>query len=153
MRNLDTLAVLNVETGRVVWAVRGPWRRQHDADFLESGALLLYDNLGSLAKARVLEYDPRTQAINWSYPGEKNAPFQAFLRGTCQRLDNGNTLIVDPDHQRVVEIAPDKKRVWECACPVRPLMGMAVPFRCAITSARRYSPDLPFLKGQAHARP
>ncbi len=153
VRNLDVIAVLNVDTGRVVWAARGPWRRQHDATFLESGALLVYDNLGSLAQSRILEYDPRTQIVNWSYPGEQSEPFQAFLRGSSQRLGNGNTLIVDPDNQRILEVTPDQQCVWECSCPVRPLEEPALPFHCAITSARRYAPDLPFLKGEVRARP
>jgi hypothetical protein len=153
VRNLDALAVLNVDTGRVVWAARGPWRRQHDADFLDNGNLLVYDNLGSLAQSRVLEYNPQTQAIAWSYTGENSTPIQAFLRGTVDRLANGNTLIVDPDGQRILEVTPAKKRVWECCCPVHSQERDEDPFRGAITGARRYPADLPFLKGVPHARP
>ncbi len=50
MRNLDAIAVIDIEKSAVVWAVRGPWRRQHDAEFLDNGHMLLYDNLGSLAQ-------------------------------------------------------------------------------------------------------
>jgi hypothetical protein len=112
----------------------------------------VYDNLGSLARSRVLEYDPRTQAVDWSYTAENSTPFHAILRGACQRLDNGNTLIVNPDDQHIFEVTPDKKLVWECTCPVRPLEGPAFPFLCAITGARRYA-DLPFVKGGHRARP
>jgi hypothetical protein len=153
MRNLDAIAVLNIATGRVVWAARGPWRRQHDADFLENGRLLVYDNLGSLARTRVLEYDPRTQAVDWLYTGEDATSFQALLRGTAQRLGNGNTLLVNPDDRRILEMTAGKQRVWECSCPVRPPDGPDIPFLCAITGARRYPSNLPFLKGETHARP
>jgi hypothetical protein len=153
VRNIDVLAVLNVETGRVVWAARGPWRRQHDADFLDNGNLLVYDNLGSLAHSRVLEYNPQTQAVGWSYTDENSKPIQALLRGAVGRLANGNTLIVDPDEQRILEVTPEKRRVWECCCPVHAQEGDANPFHGAITGARRYPADLPFLKGESRARP
>jgi hypothetical protein len=153
LRNLDVLAMLNLDSGRVVWAARGPWRRQHDPSFLDNGRLLVYDNLGSLAHSRVLEYDPGTQAVEWCYSGENGTSFHAFLRGTAQRLDNGNTLIVEPDEQRIFEVTPDRQRVWECCCPVRPTTDPSVSFHCAITGARRYNRDLPFLKGATRARP
>jgi hypothetical protein len=152
-RNLDVIAVLSIETGRVVWAARGPWRRQHDSDFLDNGRLLVYDNLGSLVRSHVLEYDPRTQAVDWSYTGEQDAPFQASLRGTVQRLGNGNTLIVVPDDRRLFEVTPDKERVWDCSVPARLPEESVNPLRCNITGARRYTSDLLFTKGKANARP
>ena len=74
-RNLDALLVLDPDTGKIVWAARGPWRAQHDPSFLDNGHLLLFDNLGSPRGSRVLEYDPLTQAFPWTYPGENGRPF------------------------------------------------------------------------------
>ncbi len=77
LRNLDILAVVDVDAGSVVWAARGIWRLQHDPRFLKNGHLLLFDNNGSKKGCRVLEYDPIRQAIPWAYDGENPTPFRA----------------------------------------------------------------------------
>lgn len=47
MRSLNAIAVLDPETGTVVWGADGPWHVQHDAQFLDNGHLLIFDNIGS----------------------------------------------------------------------------------------------------------
>ncbi|MGH7169115.1 MAG: arylsulfotransferase family protein [Gemmataceae bacterium] len=143
VRHLDALVVLDPDCGKVVWAARGPWRAQHDPSFLDNGHLLLFDNLGSPRGSRVLEYDPRTQAFPWSYPGDKGTHFLSKIRGMSQRLPNGNTLVVNSDAGEVFEVAPDREVVWSCSC------GHTELYR-----ARRYTAEqLLFLRGNQHARP
>jgi Arylsulfotransferase (ASST) len=143
LRSLDALVVLDPDSGKIVWAARGPWHAQHDPSFLDNGHLLLFDNLGSPRGSRVLEYDPKTQAFPWLYPGEKNAPFLSRIRGMTQRLPNGNTLIVNSDGGEVFEVTPGQEIVWSCSCG-----------RVELNRARRYLPDqLVFLKGVERARP
>lgn len=142
----NTLTVIDPQTHSVVWASSGIWRGQHDAEFLDNGNILLYDNYGSPKGSRILEYDPRTQAIAWCYPRENSNFFRALSRGMKQRLPNGNTLIVDPDAGRLVEVTLNKECVWECLLPLSP--------GAAITGASRHACDkLTFLKGGSHARP
>jgi hypothetical protein len=142
MRHLDTIAVLDPQRGSVVWAARGPWRGQHDPQFLDNGHLLIFDNLGSPQGSRVLEYDPQTQAFPWSYSGENKGPFFTDERGMSQRLPNGNTLVVNSQGSELLEVTASKEVVWACSIP-----GF-------IHTARRYSPDkLHFLKGGQRARP
>jgi hypothetical protein len=74
-RTLHAIAVLDVGKRSVVWAARGPWRIQHDAEFLDNGHLLLYDNHGWNKGCRVIEYDPVTQAIPWVYSDADASPF------------------------------------------------------------------------------
>jgi hypothetical protein len=155
LRSLDTIAVLDRSTRCVVWAARGLWRSQHAAEFLDNGHLLLFDNLGRHDGARVLEYDPRTQAIPWSYFNENSTAFVAAVRGMSQRLPNGNTLIVDPENGRLFEVSQAKELVWECSFPSY-LVGQGQPIAspATITSARRYrTEDVIFLKGGPGARP
>jgi hypothetical protein len=141
-RNLDAIAVLDPDSGKIVWAARGPWRAQHDPAFLDNGHLLLFDNMGSPHGSRVLEYDPLTQSFPWSYPGRSGTPFYTRLRGKAQRLPNGNTLIVNSDGGEAFEVTPGDEVVWSCACGVE------------LKHARRYVLEqLPFLKGDQRARP
>jgi hypothetical protein len=145
LRNLDTLAVVDTHKRSVVWAARGIWRSQHDAEFLDNGHLLLYDNSGSIKGCRILEYDPLTQAVPWAYANENSTAFIPLNRGMKQRLPNDNTLIVDPDNGRMFEVTRGKELVWESFC------SRVV---AALTGARRYRPDeLTFLKGGVRARP
>ncbi len=141
-RHLDALMVLDPDSGKVVWAARGPWRAQHDPSFLDNGHLLLFDNHGSPAGSRVLEYDPQTQAFPWSYPGDVGKPFLSRIRGMCQRLPNGNTLIVNSDGGEMFEVTPERETVWSCSCG-----------QVELDRARRYMPEqLPFLESK-RARP
>jgi hypothetical protein len=154
LRTLHTLAVLDVRKRSVVWAALGPWRIQHDAEFLDNGHLLVFDNHGWHKGCRVIEYDPVTQAIPWVYSDADAGPFFAGFRGVKQRLPNGNTLIVDPDNRRIFEVTPGKELVWENFCPLPPVAPKQQAGTRAITGARRYgAEELTFLKGVARARP
>jgi hypothetical protein len=136
LRSLNTLAVLNPDTRKVVWAARGPWQAQHDPQFLDNGHILLFDNRGLGKHSRVLEYDPQTQAFPWSYAGENRGRFYTSERGMCQRLPNGNTLIMISEKGELLEVTPGKEVVWSRSIP-----------QGYISSARRYNPqELHFLK-------
>lgn len=146
LRGPSALIMLDPQTRQVVWAARGPWLFQHDAHFLDNGRLLFFDNFGSPVGARVLEYDPVTQAIDWWYGGKADASFTSTYRGGCQRLPNGNTLIVDAMRNRVFEVTADKDIAWEWfgRGPTAP-----IDVTDTLTYARRYTAaELPFLKGQ-----
>jgi hypothetical protein len=154
IRNVNTLAVVDPATRRVAWAGRGIWRIQHDAEFLDNGHLLIYDNLGLMDCSRILEYDPLTQAIPWACGNDDAISFKAHDRGMKQRLPNGNTLIVEPDTCRLLEVTLDKQLVWECICPLDAPAPRRSDRSQAITSARRYSRgELRFLRGDIHPRP
>jgi len=132
-RTSSTIALIDPEKREVVWAAIGPWRRQHDAQFLENGHLLIFDNCGTRDGPRVLEYDPVSQGIPWACgPDDFKRPIKATFRGGCQRLPNGNTLICDW-HRSVFEMTTNKQIVWESDVPGH-------------LRARRYFPEeLPFL--------
>jgi len=97
-----------------------------------AGNLLLFDNGGAAgygdpspispngdtiyqrATSRVLELDPVTLKLAWSY----SAPnFYSFNISGAQRLPNGNTLITEGTTGRVFEVTPDKDLVWEYVAP------------------------------------
>jgi hypothetical protein len=136
LRDIHALAVLDVELGSVVWATSGPWRAQHDPHFLDDGRILLFDNRGLANRSRVLEYDPRTQAFPWSYSGDSALRFFTNQGGMCQRLPNGNTLIVSSSEGKIIEVTRDQQLAWSAT-----IHGV-------VTSARRYARDeIKFLKG------
>jgi hypothetical protein len=123
LRNLDMLVVMDLESDTVVWALRGSWRKQHDAKTLPNGHILLFDNEGALmksGKSRVLEIDPTTGNVLWSFSGSDDDPLDSSdNRGGAQRLRNGNTLINESNAGRILEVTPDGSVVWEYINPVR----------------------------------
>ena len=143
LRGIDALAILDVPSRSIVWAVQGIWRGQHDPEFLENGHLLLFDNSGLGQISRVIEYDPITHGFPWSYTSEDSAPFVATQRGMKQHLPNGNVLIVDPDGGRLFEVNSAKSLVWEYGCPAQGDVPNAHAF---ITGVSRYpAGELKFL--------
>ncbi len=121
-RELNTLAVVDLDQEKIVWALRGSWIGQHDPRILPNGDILLFDNNGHFAPggaSRVIEVDPKTEAIVWSYSGDEAHPFHSVIRSGQQRLPNGNTLITESDGGRIFEVTPADKIVWEYVNPVR----------------------------------
>jgi hypothetical protein len=121
LRNLNLIAVLDRETFLVKWWMTGPFVRQHDPDFLPNGHLLVFDNRrGGPARefgfSRILEIDPATRRVVWSYTGSEREPFYTNIRGKQQLLPNGNVLVTEAHAGRVFELArgPDGDRIaWE----------------------------------------
>ncbi len=113
IRAFDAIAMLDLRTGTVEWLRTGEWRMQHEAQLVD-GRLLLFDNSGLGQQSRVLEIDPDTADVVWSYtaPG-----FYTRGAGAQQRLPNGNTLITESEGGRIIEVTTAGDIVWEYVNP------------------------------------
>jgi hypothetical protein len=118
LRNLDLVAVVDLEREEIVWALEGGWHLQHDPSLVAHGNLLLFDNLGLRGRSRVLELDPQSGGVVWSWAGP-GAGFTSQGMGGAQRLPNGNTIVTDSFGGRVFEVAPDGAVVWRFENPAR----------------------------------
>ena len=121
-REIGTLAIFDPGTGEIVWTMRGPWLRQHDPDLLANGNILLFDNQGNLGPGgmtRVIEVDPKSHRIVWTYAGTPQEPFESEVRSSEARLANGNTLITEFDGGRLLEVTRSGQIVWNYVNPVR----------------------------------
>ena len=116
VRNMNAIVVLDPKTERIVWALSDMWKEQHDAHVLDNGNLLVFDNQGQAGKSRVVEIDPVTQEIVWSFHKDD---FFSKTCGTSQRLPNGDTLITESNYGRAFEVQPDGTVVWEYYVPDR----------------------------------
>jgi hypothetical protein len=120
LRNNQTILVVDGETWKVKWTMTGPFLYAHDPDFLPNGHILLFDNRRTggtpqLGHSRIIEIDPATREIVWSYQGSEEEPFYTDIRGMQQLLPNGNILVVEAQRGRVFELArePESRIVWE----------------------------------------
>jgi hypothetical protein len=119
LRSLDLVAVLDPAKREIVWGLTGMWLRPHEPVLLANGRLLIFDNEGwrpnGTKASRVLELDPVSQQIQWSYGGPPT--FHSAVCGQGQRLPNGNTLITISTEGRVIEVTPGGRVVWEYLNP------------------------------------
>lgn len=113
LRNINVIAILDGETHEPLW-IWGPSNLtfQHHPTLLSDGTMLVFDN--GLEASRVLQIDPETGQIVWSYEADD---FFSATRGSNQRLPNGNTLITESDSGYVFEVTPEGERVWAWANP------------------------------------
>lgn len=122
LRNLDVVAVMNLNESSIKWAARGPWHMQHDAQMLANGNLLIFDNRGDSYRggaSRILEVDPQTLGIQWRYPTASDDPLYTVVCGSVQRLANGNTLISETNNGRILEVTRSGEIVWDYRIPER----------------------------------
>jgi hypothetical protein len=145
MKNLNAVAILDGETSAVLW-LWGPTNLTlpHHSTIVEDGGVLLFDN--GIARSQIVQVDPRTDAVTWRY-APRDQDFFSGIRGACQRLPNGNTLVTLSQTGYALEVTPSGRTVWKFANPaVRP-----DGFRDGIYRMTRYPGSaLPFVgTGQA----
>jgi len=124
IRQLSALVAIEVnegfDGGVARWWKRGAWSKQHEATALANGTILLFDNEGAgEAHSRVIEVDPTSGEIVWSYEGPPGVTFFSRVGGTCHRLLNGNTLVVESTAGMAYEVKRDGTCVWTFASPHR----------------------------------
>jgi hypothetical protein len=136
-RHQDRIAIMDLDRREVVWSwgggvLSGP----HDAQWLENGNILVFDNGLARGWSRVLELDPDSANIVWEYGDPERNRFFTLSKGSSQRLPNGNTLIADSDNGRAFEVTPQGETVWEFVTPHTVEDGR----RAAIVRIRRVPP-------------
>jgi len=119
MRYLNTVAIVDLHQNRIVWALTGLWQEQHQPILLDSGHLLVFDNIGPGQYSQVVEIEPRTQKIVWVANKQTGHYFYSRTCGSNQRLRNGNTLITVSDRGRAFEITTEGLIAWEYYNPHR----------------------------------
>lgn len=142
LRDINTLAIIDMGKKEVVWAMTGYWEMQHDAKFLPDGTIALFDNSGlawnQKPYSRALIIDPASGKHVWSYASTSRPPFVSLFHGRIQPLPNGNMLVTSSLQRRVFEVTRDKEIIWEYRSPPEE--------KEPILSALRYEKhELPFL--------
>ena len=154
----NTVAIIDRATGSLKWhwGDTGELAHQHAPAMLDNGNILIYDNgfhPNGMAQnySRLLEVDPRTGKMVWSYEGPDGGTlrmlFYSSMYSNCQRLPNGDTLACEGTTGRLFEITPAGDLVWEFvnhlpACHASPADSRSYP----VYSAYRYGIDYPGLR-------
>jgi len=114
LRNANLILILDKDTKKAVWHW-GPrmldW--PHMPTLLENGNILVYDNGEHRSYSRIVELNPMSGSIEWEYRASPPEMFYSQIKGSNQRLPNGNTLICESQEGRAFEVTRDKEIVWE----------------------------------------
>lgn len=144
-RNMSLLAILNPETEKITWASYGPWRFQHDPQFLNDGTILLFDNEGHIASlggaSRIINVDLHSLQILWQYTGDAKEKFYSAFHGMLDPLKNGNILITESMGARLFEITPKGEIAWEYRSPWQVEDEQGLKLVPSFYEGKRYSFD------------
>ncbi|KAA3607137.1 MAG: hypothetical protein DWQ01_15650 [Planctomycetota bacterium] len=144
-RNLNTILVLDRSSGTILWRLGADeshlthgqhWPHMIEPGFPGAGNILVFDNGAGFGYAhqhqspnhsRVIEIDPSTGNIVWSY--QEDHRFWSSYMGGAQRLPNGNTLICSAVKGRLFEVDPAGNVVWEYMSPYNVPVGLGFDHR------------------------
>lgn len=149
LRQLSLVLIVSRQTGEILWRYggQGVLHNQHDAQLLDNGNVLLFDNgqtrSDSFPSSEAQEINPLTDEVVWRYGGRGVFGWRLFssVISGVQRLPNGNTLITEGMSGRLVEVTPEKEVVWEFVNPFYREEVGGGPNQ-AIFKARSYPADL-----------
>lgn len=122
-RNISTVIRIERPSGNITWKLGAPpLSGQHAPYRLANGNILLFDNGPhrldeSFPFSRVLEINPATKAIAWTYQEPRSFNFYSPRISNAQRLPNGNTLINEGVFGRFFEVTSGGDVVWEYVNP------------------------------------
>ncbi len=114
LRELNLVAVVDPESGRMKWWRHGPWFKQHDPDFEPDGTITVFDNGTGTGSSKIRRVRPVDGAdVETVFAGSKEVPFYTWRRGKHQTLPDGNILLTEAEGGRVLEVTPEGELVWE----------------------------------------
>ncbi len=119
IRETNTIAVIDLKRRRVVWALSTLWHGQHQPTLGENGRMLIFDNRGLGGRSRILDFNPRTQQIEWTYGRRTDEFFFSYYLGSVQALPNNNILITESNNGRAFEVTRGREIVWDFVSPQR----------------------------------
>jgi hypothetical protein len=140
-REIGVIAVIDIDRETAVWGMEDDWVKPHEPTVLDNGNMLIFDNRGNAGRSQVLEFDPVTAEVEWSYRGDEPEDFYSWECGSNQRLPNGNTLITESDRGKAFEVTPDGTIVWKYLNPMR--AGDELQFIATLFDVVRLPRDFP----------
>lgn len=136
LRNVNTVFVVDVASGRIEFLSTGRFSAQHDPDFISGDEISIFDNEGSGGgSSRIVVVRATDNAVRVAYEGEPGEFFTEIM-GKHQWLPNGNLLVTESREGRAFEVTPAGDVVWQYVNEVEPgVVG-------TVTEVTRLSPEL-----------
>ena len=143
IRELDLLAVLDLDARRVEWSWGpGVLARPHSPTLVSGGGVLVFDNGKGRGYSRILEVDPRRGEVAWEYRADPPGSFFTSNQGASQPLANGNVLITESKRGHAFEVTREGRIVWEFYNPDVEDGRRGIPNSVTRIDPRRAEPHL-----------
>ena len=129
LREFNMLLVANPESKQIKWWRIGPWIRQHDAQFVPGGKIIVFNNNAYRADfagntmgvmpvdaplvSSIQSYDFRDGSVKTLYGQRPGEGFLTIERGKVRPDDRGNLLITEFGAGRVFEVDSGGDMMWE----------------------------------------
>ena len=121
IRNLSTIAALNLNTWQIEWSQTGPWLNQHDVNRLPDGRVSVFGNelvretgvlLGD-GHSEFYIFDPANGAVSTPFTEVLSAvDMRTPYEGRARLLENGDLFIEETNRDRLLRVSPSAVR-WE----------------------------------------
>lgn len=107
VRNLCEIVRISYPDGKVIWRRgSGILSYQHHPTIQPDGSILVYDNGIGQGQTGIVKFSPTGKVIL-----NRRLNFYCGGLGSVEELSNGNWLVVDGEHGRVLEYTPDFSEV------------------------------------------
>lgn len=141
-----------VRNSRGLWSAGHELTHQNDASVTSHRTVLVFDNglhpsNFDFGYSRILEIDPGSRRVVWSFQNSHWAAFYSSIMGGCERLPNGNTLISESTKGRIFEMTRNHEVVWEYVSPYYYNIPSFARTNM-IFKVHRYGPDYEGLRGR-----
>jgi hypothetical protein len=136
-RNADRVVVISGETGEITFKL-DKTHGQHNPTWLPNGHIMVFDN--GHAVSQVVEADPATGKIVWSYRGTPGNQFYSGHISGASPMASGNIIVCEGTSGRVFEITRRGEVVWEWVNPFVNNDPKGNPI-VSLYRAHRYDPD------------
>jgi len=126
LRLYNMILVLDPNTKTIKWWKIGPWKRQHDPEFIPGGKILVFNNnsyssafgtpldmLNLPTKSNIIEIDPVTNQHTIIYGEKDNQLLFTLIRGKHEFMPHGGLLITEFEGGRVFETDTSGQVIWE----------------------------------------
>lgn len=125
-RNL--IFVMNPQTLEIKWWKQGPWRLQHEVEFMPDGKIRVFNNnfyrsrgwrndkkrvLEAPRISNIIEIDPVTNTYKVVYGERDGEEMLTVIMGRIEQTEKGGTLITETRNGRVFEIDSTNNIIWE----------------------------------------
>ena len=122
LRTTSGIIAVDKETKEIVWTLEYPLvAQQHDPSLTKEGNVLCFDNgnirPNSIHHSRIVEYDPKTKELIWSYTDPMPAAFFSPYMGSVEKLWNGSYSICESAFGRIFEVTSEGELMWEYVIP------------------------------------
>ena len=138
-RTCDRVAVIDAKSGAISFKFDKA-HGQHNPTWLKNGNIQIFDN--GTDGSKVIEVDPKTSEIVWSYHGIPTQQFFSEHISGASQLASGNVLVCEGTSGRVFEVTRRHEVVWEWINPFVNNNSRGEP-TVSIYRAHRYAADHP----------